>query len=91
MSLTLNEYRTKLINHILYAKSQNEVTRFIDAAMKALKQNGVNGHIIERFVDKIISELEMFSPMDENAQHWSNIRIAKIIFNRFKSQLNTKV
>lgn len=91
MSLTLNEYRTKLINHILYAKSQNEVTRFIDAAMKALKQNGVNGHIIARFVDKIISELEMFSPMDENAQHWSNIRIAKILFNRFKNQLNTKV
>lgn len=91
MALTLNEYRTKLINHILYAKSQKEVARFIDAATKALKQNGVNGHIISRFVDKIISELEMFSPMDENAQHWSNIRIAKILFNRFKTQLNAKV
>ena len=91
MSLSLNEYRTKLINHILYSKSQDEVNRYINAAIKALEQNKVNGHIINRFVDKILSELDEFSPMNNDAQHWSNIKMAKILFNRIKSKMNTQV
>ena len=82
MSLTLNEYKAKLINKILFAATQGEVKRFIDTAMKALKTNKVNGHIIARFVDKTNSELDTFSPMNKDAQQWSNITMAKILFNR---------
>lgn len=84
MSLTSNEYTAKLINKILFAASQDEVKRFIDAAMKALDQNKVNGHIIARFVDKIIRELDSFSPMNKDAQQWSNITTARVLFNRIK-------
>ena len=91
MALRLDEYRTKLINKILFARSQDEVKRFIDAAMKAMDQYKVNGHLIVRFVDKMYSELNLFNPMNKDAQQWSNISMAKIIFNRIKLQLNDVV
>ena len=84
MSLSLYECRTKLINKILFAASQEEVKRFIDAAIKALEQNKVNGHIISRFIEKMISDLELFNPMKKDAQQWSNIKMAKIYFHRLK-------
>jgi hypothetical protein len=91
MSLSLDEYRIKLINHIQHAESQDEVNRYINTAIKALEHNKVNGHIITRFVDKILGELDEFSPMNKDAQHWSNIKMAKILFNRIKNKLNTVV
>lgn len=91
MSLLLDEYRIKLINHILYAESQDEVSKFTNAAIEALEQNKINGHIITQFIDKILNELNEFSPMDKDVQHWSNIRIARVLFNRIKNKLNTPV
>ncbi len=89
MLSSLDEYRCKLINKILFSNSQEEVKRFCDAAMKALEHHKLNGYIIPRFVEKIISELEQFNPMDKDAQQWSNIQMAKIQFNRFKYQIST--
>jgi len=88
MPLTLNEYRDKLINKILLAGSQEEVKRFCHAAIKGLEQHKINGHIIARFADRMISELEQFDPLKKNAQQWSNIRMARIEFNRIKQQIN---
>lgn len=91
MSLSLDEYRTKLVNKILFAASQQEVKRFVDTALKALEQNKVNGHIICRFIEKIISDLELFNPMKKEAQQWSNIKFARILFNRIKNNLTATV
>lgn len=91
MSLPLDEYRCKLINKILFACSQDEVKRFCDAAMKGLEHHKVNGHIVIRFVDKVISELEQFNPMKKDAQQWSNIQMARIHFNRIKQQIGATV
>lgn len=91
MSLILREYRSKLIAHILYARSQDEVSSFIDAAIAALEKNRVHGHNIARLVDKILFELGEFSPMNNHAQHWSNIKIALILFHRIKKNLNASV
>lgn len=87
MSLPLDDHSTKLINKILFAASQEEVKQFIDSAMIAFELNKVNGHVIARFVDKIISELDLFSPMKKDAQQWSNITMARILFNRVKHGL----
>lgn len=87
MSLSLPEYRLKLIAKIMSASSQEEVKRYIDAAIKSLEQNQVNGHVIVRFIDKMSDELEAFSPMNKNAQQWSNIKMSLICFNRVKRKL----
>ena len=90
MSLSLDDFRCKLINKILFADSQQEVKRFCDGAMKGLEYHNVNGHIVVRFVEKIISELEQFNPMNKDAQQWSNIQMAKIHFNRIKMRLTAE-
>ena len=89
MPLPLNEYRCKLINTILLAGSQEEVARFCDIALKGLDHNNVFGHVTSGFVEKIINDLEQFNPMDKDAQQWSNIRMARIIFRRIKQGTNT--
>jgi hypothetical protein len=88
MSLALDEYRCKLINKILFADSQEEVKRFCDAALKGLKHHEINGHIIARFTERMISELEQFTPIEKDAQQWSNIQMARIQFNRIKQQIS---
>lgn len=87
MPLSLDEYRVKLLGKILQASSQDDVKRYIDTALNALDKHKVNGHIVSRFIDKIISDLEQFNPMKKEAQQWSNIKIAGVLFNRIKLQM----
>lgn len=86
MTLSLEEYRAKLINNILMARSQAEVAQYIDSAIKALEKR--NSSIIPPFVDKITDNIALFNPMNKDAQQWSNISLAKILFNRIRMRLN---
>ena len=86
MSLSITEYREKLIAKIMLASSQDEVKRYIDTAMKSLEQHNLNGHIVSRFIEKILDE--SFSPMNKEAQQWSNIKMGRICFNQIKRKLD---
>ena len=86
-----DEYRTKLTQRILLAGSQEEVKRSIDEAMLALETNRVHGHAILRFVEIIISEFESYSPIQKDAQQWSNIILSKVLFKRIRHQLTATV
>ena len=85
MPETIDNYRCKLINKILFADSQELVQRYIDVAVKGLKENNVDPYVINNFLEKIIENLEGFNPLDSNPQQWANIKMSKIIFNRLKS------
>jgi hypothetical protein len=84
MQITLEDYRSTLVGKILLADSQEEVRLFIDAAMKGLKERKVNGHIVARFLDKITHDLAQFDPIHKNPEQWSNIKMARIHFNRLR-------
>jgi hypothetical protein len=86
MSLSLNEHKVQLINKILAASSQAEVQNHSDRAIKTLERKRVDECMIDDFVDKLISELDSFNPMNKDAQQWSNISMAKIIFKRYKNK-----
>ena len=58
MAKDIHEFRLKLMNKILHASSGMAVVRFIDTAMKVLGEKEVHGHIVVRFIEKIISDLE---------------------------------
>ncbi len=88
MSLSLTDYRAKLLSKIMSAASQEEVKRYIDTAMKSLEQYKLNGHIISRFVDKTIDELELYSPLNKDEKQWTNIKMARICFNQIKRKLS---
>ena len=84
MPATIDGYRCKLINKILFAASQDEVQRFIDAAFKGLKEHKVHDHIINRFLEKTMTSLEDFNVFDCSSNQWSNIHMSKIVLNRIK-------
>lgn len=60
MASSLNEYRTKLLNTIFHATSRDEIQTHIETALSHLKQHTLNGHLILRFINKLVSELELF-------------------------------
>ncbi|MEO8770905.1 MAG: hypothetical protein ABI402_12485 [Ferruginibacter sp.] len=73
----------------MLANSQGEVKRYLDGTIKNPKQHQLNGFLIARFVNKMIDKLESFSPINKNAQQWSNIKMAEISFNQVKRKLET--
>ena len=87
MPTSLDEFRLTLVRNILKASSQEEVTALVSVAVTSLEENSVNGYIILRFADKTIDQLEEFSAMRKDASQWSNIHMAKILFNRLKNRL----
>ena len=87
MSTSIDDYRCKLIDKILFAGSDEEAIRYADAAMKGLEQHKVNGHIVARFVTKMIRELENYSPMEEHGRQWSNVKVARNYFNQIKQKI----
>ena len=91
MSITLDDYRCKLINKILFASSLKEVKRFIEAAMKSLKMHQVHGHTIARFAEKTIKSLEEFKTADNDMQQWANIHYAKLEFDKIIGTVRTGV
>jgi hypothetical protein len=91
MVIPLSEYRVKLINKILFSGSQQDVECLVNDAKNVLQNNKVNEYIMIWFIEEIIEDLERFSPMKKDAQQWSNITIAKILFNRIKYTLKELV
>ena len=91
MTILSDEYKAKLITKILFAASQEEVKRFIDTAMRSLEQNTVSIGATSGFVEKMSNDLALFNPMNKDAQQWSNIKMAIILFNRIRSKLHLPV
>jgi hypothetical protein len=86
MTALPDEYRVNLVNNILFAPSHPDVELLVDAQMKEMQQNQPDSQFIAGFIDKIIADLQQFSPMHKGAQQWSNIRLAKILFMRIQRQ-----
>jgi hypothetical protein len=83
----LDEYKTEIINNILRASSQEEVQAIITASIKVLEQDDEKAKLVREFVDMINHQLHWFSPMNKDAQQWSNIATAKVILYRWKQAL----
>lgn len=89
MSILLDEYKTKLVNKILFATSQDDVKHFVDKAIKDLRE--IDDHVVSGFIENIHYDLALFNPMTKDAQQWSNIKMAIILFNRFRNKLNSAI
>ncbi len=90
MALQLEEYRTELINKLLLAVSQEETKDLIDTVISKMQRHRVNNDMLCHFAEQVISELKLFNPMKKQAQQWSNIQLAKVLFNRIKKNVQAK-
>jgi hypothetical protein len=87
MASIAEQTRVRLINEILMADTTQEVTALIHAAVKSMEKKQA-GEFIGQFIEKSLNELENFNPMNKQAQQWSNIKTARIVFFRLQRQLN---
>jgi hypothetical protein len=82
MPIVSNELSTKIIEKIMNANSQEDVKHLLDFTIDSFKENINATNSLNAFVHKTIDELDQLSPMNKNAQQWSNIRFSKVILNR---------
>lgn len=87
MEFQADEPVKKLTNKILSAASQEEVKQLVQEVVK--KWGDANSDACYGLIEKMIRQLELFNPMKKEAQAWSNIKMARILFNRVKHQLNS--
>ena len=85
MPLNLFEYLKKLIGRILSASSQDEVKEIIDKAMDGLEDHEVVNNIVCSFSENMVNDLNQFNPINKTSQQWSNINMARVIFNGIKT------
>lgn len=84
----MNRFRIKLVNDILMAATQEEVSELIHNAISQLEGRKVNGYHILRTVEKVDTEINSFIPLDKAPQQWSNIKMARIVLNRLRNKWN---
>jgi energy-converting hydrogenase A subunit M len=75
--MTLDTYRHELIEAIRLAHSSEEVHQLVENAMTALLQNKVHGHLICRFVDKVMLDIEHPETYSCEKAELNNILTAK--------------
>ena len=74
--------RSTLIQQILSAKSQDEVMKLIDASIKWTRTDLLGDSGLRSFVDRTLNEIRQSDPLSNSAEQWSNLKMAKIYFNR---------
>ncbi len=77
MAICLEDYRCKLITKIAASDSEQQVKRYLDAAIKGLQSHRVNGHITLRFLARVEHELNQYRPEDVSALRWKIIEAGK--------------
>ncbi len=74
--------RSTLLQQILSAKSQDEVMKLIDASIKWTRTDLLGDSGLRSFVDRTLNEIRQSDPLSNSAEQWSNLKMAKIYFNR---------
>lgn len=85
MTHTFSHSQSQLIKRILVAASQEEVMSIIDETLKEVEEQENENLEPFYFAGKIITELELYSPMKIDAQQWSNIQAARVHLHRMRN------
>ena len=88
MKTSLDKFRAKLIIKLLYAGSFQELKRFIDAAVSALKKGTPDVSSITMFIDKVLHQLEFIASFSTNAIELGNITKAKTFLLSNKAEIS---
>jgi hypothetical protein len=72
----LDEYKCKLVGKILLATSNEQIKRFLLTAIRSLEKNNVHGHIVNRFIDKAVLQLDELKNPEADIRTLMNIKFA---------------
>ncbi|TWI83801.1 hypothetical protein IQ13_1919 [Lacibacter cauensis] len=83
MPHTFDAHITSLVNDILWASSQQEISDLMAATIIIIEQKEADQQKRNTIVERLKEELSLFNPFNKDAQQWSNIKLAKILLNRY--------
>ena len=86
----MNEFRVKLVDKIIHARSTEGVSRFIGAAMRSFHQRRINGYIVLRFLDRIVVEIEEEPAAATGGQGRGNRDFALTRFRSIREGITTQ-
>ena len=86
MWLLSDAHKAKLINNILFAVSQEEVTQIIGEVITSFETNHSKSKTIIRFTESVLEDINACNPMKKDAQQWSNITLSRVLLNRIRLQ-----
>lgn len=86
MSHSFDAYSTNLVNDILWASSQEEIKELIAETISIIEQKETDQLKRITFAERLKDELSLFNPFNKDAQQWSNIKLAKILLNRYVNE-----
>jgi hypothetical protein len=90
---TLDDYRHKLVDKIIHANSLEEVKRYLLTALGSLNKHDVNEHLVSRFIDKSINQLNGLTLLNVDIKTKLNARYGKAqleIIKRHKEEQAAK-
>ncbi|MEO5683631.1 MAG: hypothetical protein ABIQ88_13370 [Chitinophagaceae bacterium] len=88
MSVSLDQFRAKLVVKILYAHSAAETERFVRAAIKGMEKRKVNGYITIRFIDRVINQISTLNFLKTTQEQYNNIMAATSTLSSIKECIN---
>jgi hypothetical protein len=91
MPHTFDAYSTNLVNDILWASSQDEVSNLLASTIVVIEKKEMEQPKRNELVERLREELNLFNPFNKEAQQWSNIKLAKILLNRYLQQQRVAV
>lgn len=89
--MTINAFKDKLVQKIAAASTDSEVSRYIHTAMRCLKRENVNGHLIARFVDKALMKLQQVNSQPIEHHNANSINHAISEFVKIKAGIHSNV
>lgn len=84
--MTIDEYRVKLMDKIAKARSKREILKYVDTAIAAMHKKKVHGHIVARFIEKVLLQLDTVGE-DPDPIREQNFVVAKEIVVVLKKEL----
>ena len=89
----IDDYRHKLVQNILQAESPEEIKWMLLSSIEDLKDHQINGHLISRFIEKSINQLNGLSLLDTDIKVSINSKFAKAqleLIKRYREAGNPK-
>lgn len=86
-NIDIHSICSQLINDIVFARSEEEVQDLVQAIFQQLQAGKTPPQMLRTLTAMAIEKLNRFSPMNKDAQQWSNIRLARICFFRQQQHL----
>lgn len=83
MTITLDKFRVRLVNKIIEATSGTDAERYIRTAIRAMQKRKVNGYIVQRFIDCVINQLNLYhfsgmSPVQRNNITFARLELLRV-------------